>query len=104
MLTYEAARKRAHDWLTAGAPVGIEVSANIYQFDLGWLVWGTYTQAATGTPADIVNSAVAVIDAETGVITTYPAGIGSDIVASYRHLKHGEPENPHPITSVVVAA
>ncbi|MDH6127894.1 SUKH-4 family immunity protein [Kitasatospora sp. GP82] len=90
MTTREQAIEAAHQWINGGLPEEQWRPIAVHEFDLGWAVWAEQQAAAadpaTGerrAPAE-VGSACAVVDRETGELTTWPSVPVEEVVQLYR--------------------
>ncbi|MFJ1705056.1 SUKH-4 family immunity protein [Kitasatospora sp. NPDC088346] len=90
MTSREQAIEAAHQWINGARPEEQWRPVAVHEFDLGWVLWAEQPAAATdpGTgerraPAEI-GSACAVVDRETGELTSWPSVPVEDVVQLYR--------------------
>ncbi|MEV6207718.1 SUKH-4 family immunity protein [Kitasatospora sp. NPDC051914] len=91
MTTREQAMEAAHRWLNGDLPEEQWRTVGVHEFDLGWVLWAEPAEAAEAgapegerrAPAEI-GSACAVVDRETGELTTWPSVPVEEVVRLYR--------------------
>ncbi|MEV8093976.1 SUKH-4 family immunity protein [Kitasatospora sp. NPDC085879] len=90
MTTREQAIEAAERWLNGDRPEDRRQRIALHEFDLGWVLWAEPEPAGTDAgegerraPADI-GSACAVVDRETGELTTWPSVPVEEVVQLYR--------------------
>ncbi|MEW1908973.1 SUKH-4 family immunity protein [Kitasatospora sp. NPDC085895] len=90
MTTRAQAVEAAHQWINGDRPEEQWRTVGVHEFDLGWVVWAEAEEAWAGAsegerraPADI-GSASAVVDRETGRLTTWPSVPVEEVVQLYR--------------------
>ncbi|WP_405014637.1 SUKH-4 family immunity protein [Kitasatospora sp. NBC_01539] len=93
MTTREQAIEAAHQWVNGALPEEQWHRIGVHEFDLGWVLWAE-PQAVEADPADPdggarrapadIGSASAVVDRETGELTTWPSVPVDEVVQLYR--------------------
>ncbi|WP_371501671.1 SUKH-4 family immunity protein [Kitasatospora sp. NBC_00374] len=90
MTSREQAIEAAHQWINGARPEEQWRPVAVHEFELGWVLWAEQPAAtadpATGerrAPAEI-GSACAVVDRETGELTTWPSVPVEEVVQLYR--------------------
>jgi hypothetical protein len=87
VLSIEEAGALARQWADARAAGPVDVT--LWDFELGWVAFAT----PTGAPNAPAVGGKAVIDRETGDLTTFPAIPVEEVAAEYRR-QHLEPVSP----------
>lgn len=87
MITPEEARRYADRWVARSAPPGVALTAEVREFDVGYVIWGV---TPPGTPA-LVGAGRGVIDKETGETSVWPSLPVERVVADYQARRAASP-------------
>jgi hypothetical protein len=94
MITAEEALARADAWVNGDATADRR-DVGIYEFDLGYVVWGVEPPRAEVTrPPETIGTAVGVIDRETGELTAWPPLPAPAVAEQYTRRREAEARFP----------
>jgi len=88
MITRDEAEQIAEQWVAESAPPAVPLSAEVYEFDLGYVVWGQ--PPATEPPLFGANRGI--IDRETGELSVWPSLPVEMIIKRYRAKRVERPQ------------
>jgi len=88
MITRDEAEQIAEQWVAESAPPEATLTAEVYEFDLGYVVWGQ--QPPTEPPLFGANRGI--IDRETGEMSVWPSLPVDMIIKRYRAKRVHEPQ------------
>src|SRR5690606_15744990 len=63
---------RAREWLASGSTTPADVAIDVYEFDSGYVVWPRVANPAGGRGMPDLGGARAVVDRDSGELTTWP--------------------------------
>jgi hypothetical protein len=90
MITADEARERAREWAARGRS-GAEEELGILEFDLGYVVWVVEPPRADPTrPPENLGAARAVVDKQTGALSTWPSLPAPVVAEKYRKARQAE--------------
>ncbi|WP_354641444.1 SUKH-4 family immunity protein [Kitasatospora camelliae] len=90
MTTREQAIEAARRWMNDGLPEERWRDVAVHEFELGWVLWPEQPPARTDPGSgerrapEVIGSACAVVDRETGELTTWPSVPVEEVVQLYR--------------------
>lgn len=87
MITPEEARRYADRWVARSAPPGVTLTAEVREFDVGYVIWGV---TPPGTPG-LVGAGRGVIDKETGETSVWPSVPVERVIERYRAKRAATP-------------
>ena len=85
MITADEARGRAGEWAARGRTGEIELG--VYEFDLGYVLWVVEPLRADPSTPPELGAARAVVDKQTGELSTWPSLPAQVLAARYREAK-----------------
>jgi hypothetical protein len=88
MITRDEAERIAEQWVAESAPPDVSIAAELYEFDLGYVVWGQ--QPPTDPPLYGANQGI--IDRETGELSVWPSLPVEMIIKRFRAKKVQRPQ------------
>ncbi|WP_432835341.1 SUKH-3 domain-containing protein [Dactylosporangium sp. CA-092794] len=81
-MTPDEATRIARPWALASLPVsGGEVG--LYEFDLGYVAWAKVPPSDPARPPEVIGAPLAVVDKETGELSTWPSLSPQDVAGLY---------------------
>jgi hypothetical protein len=88
MITRDEAEQIAEQWVAESAPPGVSLTAEVYEFDLGYVVWGQ--QPSTEPP--LLGANRGIIDRYTGELSVWPSLPVDMIIKRFRAKKVQRPQ------------
>lgn len=104
MVTREEALRRAREWLSGGTHEDALAPLDVFEFDLGYVVWPVRPAGEAGRPPAVIGGARAVVDRETGELTTWPMLPAPVIAEQYREARRSRERFPPEVHSDLLAA
>jgi hypothetical protein len=89
-ITRDEAERVAEKWVRDSAPPEPPLTATLYEFDLGYVVWG---QPPPGR-APLVGAGRGIIDRETGDLSVWPALPVELVIEQFRERRSANPPAP----------
>jgi hypothetical protein len=82
-VSLEQAEAIAVEWINAGRPEDEQVGANVYEFELGYIVY------PVGAPSTEIGTARGVINKRTGELSVWPSLSLETVASMYREMASG---------------
>jgi hypothetical protein len=95
MVSRDEAIRRARDWIAGGSGPARDI--DVYEFDLGYVVWPVQPPRLPDRSPDTIGGARAVIDKTTGELTVWPMLPAQTVAEQYRVSRAAHERFPHQV-------